>query len=215
MIKINLLPVKASRRQDQVKRELILANIGLVGLLALCGVGYMMVASEVSELKAENSQLQKDIENLKAIVSRVEEVDELKKDLQTKLDVIAGLKANKQGPVRMLDELSSATPEKLSVRELTEVRGRVTLTGLAVSNEVISQFRAMPDDGAQSFRDLPGPLGGWRLEHPFQTGRQCEALVTVLRQGLDGHCKDPSSCRGLLHLLAHAFLSRRCLPLSR
>ena len=140
MIKINLLPVKATRRQDAVKRELVLGGVGMVGLLAACGVAYVIVGARVSDLKAENAQLNKDIDNLKAIVARVDEVDKLKQDLQKKLDVIGQLKANKQGPVRMLDELSDATPEKLQLTALKENNKQLNLTGLAVSNEVISQF---------------------------------------------------------------------------
>lgn len=140
MIKINLLPVKATRRQDAVKRELVLGGLGMVVLLMVCGVAYVIVGARVADLKAQNAQLNKDIDNLKAIVARVDEVDKLKQDLQKKLDVISGLKANKQGPVRMLDELSNATPEKLQLTDLSETNKKLTLTGLAVSNEVISQF---------------------------------------------------------------------------
>lgn len=140
MIKINLLPVKATRRQDAVKRELVLGGLGMVVLLLVCGVAYVIVGARVADLRAQNAQLTKDIDNLKAIVARVDEVDKLKQDLRKKLDVIAGLKASKQGPVRMLDELSNATPEKLQLTNLDENKKKLTLTGLAVSNEVISQF---------------------------------------------------------------------------
>jgi type IV pilus assembly protein PilN len=140
MIKINLLPVKASRRQDAVKRELVFAGLGLVGLLGVCTVLFVIVGAQASELSAENAQLNKDIENLKAIVARVDEVDRLKQDLRTKLDVIAELKASKSGPVHMLDELSSATPEKLQLHLVSEKSRKLDIEGLAVSNEVISQF---------------------------------------------------------------------------
>lgn len=140
MITVNLLPVKASRRQDQVKRELALGTIGMAALLLVCGVMFVLVHAEVNELKAQNAELQKDIDNLKTIVARVDEIDELKKDLEKKLDVIAGLKARKLGPVRMLDELSNASPEKLTLVSLKETNRRIDMTGVAVSNEVISQF---------------------------------------------------------------------------
>lgn len=140
MISINLLPVKASRRADQVKRELMLAGLGLGGLVLACTGLFVVVSAEVSDLKAGNAQLQKEIDTLKTIVARVDEIDELKQDLTKKLDVIAGLKVKKQGPVRMLDELSDATPEKLTLMTLKEKDKRVDVTGVAVSNEVISQF---------------------------------------------------------------------------
>lgn len=140
MIKINLLPVKATRRQDAVKRELVFAGLGMAALVGVCGVMFVVSSAQASELRAENQQLNKDIDNLKAIVARVDEVDQLKQDLRTKLDVIAELKASKTGPVHMLDELSAATPEKLQLSTVTERNRKLDIQGLAVSNEVISQF---------------------------------------------------------------------------
>lgn len=140
MIRINLLPVRATARQDAVKRELALVGLGLGLVLLVCGGLYVGVGAQVSELKAENAQLQKEIDNLKAIVARVDEIDKLQQELRMKLDVIAQLKANKEGPVHMLDELAMATPEKLMLTSLEQGRDDIKLQGVAVSHEVISQF---------------------------------------------------------------------------
>ena len=140
MIRINLLPVRESRRLEAVKRELILG--GLIGFVAagVCGAMFIVVQAQVSDMRAENAQLQQEIDNLKAIVARVDEVDKLKKDLRKKLDVISQLKRSKHGPVHLLDELSNATPEKLTLTGLKEDNRNLSIVGIAVSNEVISQF---------------------------------------------------------------------------
>jgi len=140
MIHINLLPVRESRRVEAVKRELAIAGLAGVVIAGLCGATFIVVQAQVSDVKAENKQLQDDIANLKSIVARVDEIDELKQELQRKLDVIGQLKRNKTGPVHMLDELSNATPEKLTLQTVDEVGGRLTLNGYAVNNEIISQF---------------------------------------------------------------------------
>ncbi len=140
MIRINLLPVRVSKRQEAVKRELAIGAVGLSVMLLACGAVYIMIQAQVSDLKAVNVQLQQEIDNLKAIVARVDEVDKLKQDLRKKLDVIQQLKRSKHGPVHLLDELSNATPEKLTLTELKEENRNLSITGIAVSNEVISQF---------------------------------------------------------------------------
>jgi len=140
MIHINLLPVRESRRVEAVKRELAIAGLAGLVIAGLCGATFIVVQAKVSDVKAENKQLQDDIANLKSIVARVDEIDELKQELQRKLDVIGQLKRNKSGPVHMLDELSNATPEKLTLKNVQEVNGRLTLDGYAVNNEIISQF---------------------------------------------------------------------------
>jgi type IV pilus assembly protein PilN len=140
MIRINLLPVRESKKVEAVKRELALGGLAGILVAAACAVLFVILQSQVNGLKAQNKQLEDDIANLKSIVARVDEIDELKQELQKKLHVIGQLKRNKAGPVHMLDELSNATPEKLSLLELEESSGRLTIRGFAVSNEVISQF---------------------------------------------------------------------------
>ncbi len=140
MIRINLLPVRISRRQEAVKRELILGGIGLAFLFAICLVLYLLVAASNNEVRAQNVQLEKDLENLKAIVARVDEIEKFNQELRRKLSVIEKLQENKVGPVHLLDELSSSTPEKLYLRSLQERQKKITLVGSAASNEVISQF---------------------------------------------------------------------------
>ncbi len=140
MIRINLLPVRTSRRLEAVKQELILGGIG-VGLLAiLCGVVFMFQSAQANELRRANARLQEDLDNLRLIVARVDEVEKINDELRRKLSVIGNLQASKTGPVHMLDELSAATPEKLYVTDLDEQAGRLRLSGNAASNEVISQF---------------------------------------------------------------------------
>ena len=140
MIRINLLPVRISRRQEAVRNEMILVGIGLGLMFLVLGSLQAVSASRVSTVKDQNNALNKQIERTQEVVLEVEEAEKLKTDLLKKLEVIKQLKANKAGPVHMLDQLSQATPEKLQLLGLDENRGRVQLTGIAVSNEVISQF---------------------------------------------------------------------------
>jgi type IV pilus assembly protein PilN len=66
----------------------------------------------------------------------------MKTDLETKLGVINTLKARKAGPVHMMDEISIATPEKLTLTGLSEKDGRILLEGFALNHEIIAQFNS-------------------------------------------------------------------------
>jgi type IV pilus assembly protein PilN len=140
MIRINLLPVRHSRRQEQVRNEMVLAGVGLGAITVGMGLMYMLVANQVSEARASNDALRQQINKTNEIVAEVDEQERLAQDLRTKLGVIMGLKANRVGPVHMLDELSQASPEKLQLRSVEEDDRKVGVTGVAVTNEVISQF---------------------------------------------------------------------------
>jgi type IV pilus assembly protein PilN len=100
----------------------------------------MQVGASIGDVKADNATMSQEIEVLNQTVRRVEEVDQLRAELQLKLDIITQLKATKSGPVHMLAELSLATPEKLTLTELHEEDYQISLEGYALSPEVISDF---------------------------------------------------------------------------
>lgn len=140
MIRINLLPVRHSRRQEAVKNEIVVALIGLALICVAMSGMYLVVHGELSEARAQNRILQQGIDKTRQIVAEVDEQERISQDLNTKLRVIKRLKANRVGPVHMLDELSQATPEKLQLVSVEETSKKVSITGVAVTNEVISDF---------------------------------------------------------------------------
>lgn len=140
MIRINLLPVKTSRRHEAVKGELVIAGVALGAVLLLLLGFQVLLSRQVSQVEARNAILQQEISGFEDLIVEVKRMEELKADLERKLGVIKQLKANKTGPVHMLDQLSEATPEKLQLVSLDEKKGKIQLTGIAVNNEVISQF---------------------------------------------------------------------------
>jgi len=153
VIRVNLLPIRKSRRQEALKTEATLAGVALLLLVLLLAVVQVWTGLRVDEARAENGRLKAKIEEMKAVVARVEEIEGLKADLQKKLQVIKELKANKAGPVRLLDELAQATPEKLQLTSLDEKEGLIKLAGVSVSNEVISQFLSNLESSAY-FREV-------------------------------------------------------------
>ncbi len=146
MIRINLLPLRVSRRQEAVRRELILVGIVAVGLAAFLGVVQTTQNIQVNQIEQANAALARDVGEKKEIVQEVDAAEKLKEELGKKLAVIKQLKANKTGPVHLLDQLSIACPDKLQLQTLDEKRSRLQITGIAVSNEIISEFLSNLED---------------------------------------------------------------------
>ncbi len=140
MIRINLLPVRTSKKQEAVRREAFLALAGaavaLFAGLALWGVTQL----QLSGVEADNLALQNEIDRLSADAKRVDEMEKFEKDLQRKLDVITDLRAKKAGPVHMLDDMSTAAPDRLTLVRLGQNGDNLEIEGIAVSNTVISEY---------------------------------------------------------------------------
>lgn len=140
MIRINLLPTRVNKKVEAAKRQGVLAVIGLVAVIALCGWSYLSLASEVTSVEEENVVLQQDIDRLKKIIGQVEEFKAQKVELEKKIEVIKRLKSERTGPVFLLDEVAQAIPEKVWITKLTEKGPRVNIVGRSINMEYIGQF---------------------------------------------------------------------------
>ena len=140
MVRINLLPVRVSKKKEAGRQQLVIfAAVLLAGLLG----NYFWGASRAGDLKAREAKLARtrdDIAQLERIIGEVKNIKDAQQELQKKLDVLDKLKQGRSGPVRMLDELATVTPRQLWLSKLDEKGGAVNFAGSAASIDDVSEF---------------------------------------------------------------------------
>jgi type IV pilus assembly protein PilN len=140
MIRINLLPVKETERALGRRQQLSLVALGLVTTLLIMVIPYLIQGRKLATLDARIETLTKEIQAMNLQVREVRDIDRLKKEVQTKLQIIQDLNRKRVGPSRVLDDLSLAAPENLWLIDFNEVGSNATFTGLALDNETIAKF---------------------------------------------------------------------------
>lgn len=140
MIRINLLPVRASRKKESAKQQIALLVLSLILVAALVvGVyGYFTVKIKVAKNDIEASE--QEIAQLKVKIGEINNLKKLKADVQKKLDVLNQLRKNKTGPVKRLITLSNNVPDKLWLTNYSENQQNVIIGGIAYSEELIAEF---------------------------------------------------------------------------
>ncbi len=140
MIRINLLPVREIEAKFGRRQEFILAGL-FVGLTIVLILGvYLFQSTRLSSLKNDFAQLRKEVEVLNAQVKGMEGIEKRIGVLKSKIKVIEDLNKKKTGPVRVMENLSSATPSRLWLTQFKETGGALSLNGLAVDNQTIAEF---------------------------------------------------------------------------
>jgi type IV pilus assembly protein PilN len=141
MIRINLLPFRAARKRENIKRQITVYVLSVILLLLAMAYTFMQLNSRLTEAKAQESKLNAELSQFKQTIARISELDKKIKLIETKLDVIKKLEAGKKGPVRLLDELAKAVPKnRLWLSAMTESKGTLTLRGSAKDNETVAEF---------------------------------------------------------------------------
>ncbi len=140
MIRINLLPVRVSKKKAAGKQQLILFAVLVVG--GYVG-NFLWSQARAAELRAREQKLAKtrdEIAQLDRIIGEVKNIKEQQAALREKLDILATLKAGRAGPVRVMDALATLTPKRLWITKMDEKGGSATITGQAVTIDDVSNF---------------------------------------------------------------------------
>src|SRR5258708_3583790 len=140
MIRINLLPVRAAKKREFGKQQIVL----FVLLLLLAAIGnffwYNRVDSELTGLDRQIATTKAEIAQLEKTIGEVKSIKEDKKALEDKLRILDTLKKGRTGPVKVLDELATVIPQKVWILDFAEQNGGVTITGQAQAYEDLSTF---------------------------------------------------------------------------
>jgi type IV pilus assembly protein PilN len=157
MIEINLLPVREARRAADLRQQLM--QLALVLLLVSGGIGF--VHSEMNDrivtARARVGQMQRDIDQFKPQLEQVAAFRKKKAQLEKKIDVIDELDRARSGPVRVMSELASRTPERLWLTSVSTSGGTIHLKGASLDNELVAVFlRGLGDSEFFDEVDLDG-----------------------------------------------------------
>ncbi len=161
MVEINLLPHREAKRAADIRETIALLVLGLV---VLGGGSFFMGSSARSDLqmaKTSIAQLNADIERYKPQQALIAKFKTRKQHLQDKLDVIDSLERARNGPVRVLDEISSRVPDRLWLTAISTKGTEIRLEGKSLDTGVVADFlRSL--NGSEYFKnvDLEKTEGG-------------------------------------------------------
>src|SRR5437879_10841360 len=140
MILINLLPVRAAKKREFGRQQLVL----FVLLLVLAGIGnffvYNRFESELLSLDKQIVTTRNEIAQLEKTIGEVKSITQDKKALEDKLKILDALKKGRTGPVKVMDELATIIPNKAWITDYSEQNGSVVMRGFAVTYEDLSAF---------------------------------------------------------------------------
>jgi type IV pilus assembly protein PilN len=141
MIRINLLPYRAARSKENIRRQISVFLLSFILLLVV-----LIVYN--GHLNGKKETLADNLESLKKEVAAYEEkarqVEEIKKKLDTlnkQIEVVNQLKAYRETPPKLLAKMTEmVVPGRMQITRLVSDKSNLTLVGDALDNETIAVF---------------------------------------------------------------------------
>jgi type IV pilus assembly protein PilN len=147
MIRINLLAVertRARRRAIIPAAHRVSLGASLIILATLVGLGwwYWTLHQQSIAVEAAIADAERETQDLRGVLAQVQKFEARKAQLQQRVTLIEELRRGQAGPVRALDEISKAIPERLWLTELTQKGDEFTMSGMTTSLTGLSDFVA-------------------------------------------------------------------------
>jgi type IV pilus assembly protein PilN len=140
MTKINLLPWRELRRKQ--KQKDFINSMELSALIGILVVG--LIHTSISGFKIyqeqRNELLKNEILVLDKKIIEVKDIEEKKKQLQAKINLIQQLQESRPEAVHLIDEIPKLTPEGIFLTKFTQAGSELTFEGKSESNARISAF---------------------------------------------------------------------------
>ena len=140
MIRINLLPVRASKKKETARQQFVIAAASVVAFLAVIGFVYSSQLIKIRSTTKDIANSEKELARLKTVIGEIDNIKKLQEEVKKKLGILDRLRKEKTGPAIRLAKLSDAIPEKLWLTRYTETGGNISLGGIAFNEDILAEF---------------------------------------------------------------------------
>ena len=140
MILINLLPHReaARKRRRDVFNVSLVASMLLGGIIA--GSIFLWFQAAISSQQSNNLALDTEIKKLEAQIKDIATLETEIAALRARQQAVEDLQSDRNLPVHLLTELVTQLPDGVYINKMTQVDQSLTLTGVAQSNERVSEL---------------------------------------------------------------------------
>jgi type IV pilus assembly protein PilN len=140
VILINLLPHREAARKR--RRDAFYTALGASALMGgvIAGIIFLWYAAQISAQQDRNLLLQNEIRKLEGQIKDIANLQAEIAALRARQQAVEDLQADRNLPVHLLNELVKQLPDGVYVTSMKQDNQTVTLTGVAQSNERVSEL---------------------------------------------------------------------------
>jgi len=147
MIRINLLPFRAARKKENIRRQVSIFMLSLVFLLIIFFYYNFSLSKKVDSLNASIKQTKTELAKYNKINNEIAQIKKKLNNLKKKMAVMKTLEANRFEPTRLLDIMTQVVvPKRMWFTRLESKGGKVNINGIALDNKTVADFMVRLED---------------------------------------------------------------------
>lgn len=140
MAHINLLPWREELRREQQRQFLTIMGLSviLMGLIILAV--HLRIAGMIDHQESRNRFLQGEISKVEKQIKEINQLEEDKRRLLARMEIIQQLQRNRPEVVHLFDEIARIIPDGVHLETMKQSGKNLVLNGVAQSNARVSAF---------------------------------------------------------------------------
>jgi len=141
MIRINLLPFRAARKKENIRRQVSIFILSLAFLLIILVYYNWNLGRDIVDLNAQVKQVESELDKFDKINKEIAEIKKKLSSLKKKMTVMVSLEANRFEPALLLDTMTQAiVPKRMWFTKLDSKNDSVKISGIALDNKTVADF---------------------------------------------------------------------------
>lgn len=141
MIRINLLPFRAARKKENVRRQISIFLLSFVFLLVVVFYYNVNLNQQINRLKVKNKETTAQLEKYKKINKEIADIKKNLTILNQKIDVINDLNGSRTEAVLLLESMTQLIiPDRMWFTSFTVKGDNIALKGVALDERTIADF---------------------------------------------------------------------------
>ena len=141
MIRINLLPFRAARKKENIRRQVSIFLLSLVLVVIVAAWFNYVLSGKITSLDKQIADTKAQVDKYNKINKEIADIKKKLDLLNKKIEVIKALDLTRKAPVELLDDMSKIVVEKrMWLTHLEEKSGIVKVVGIALDNPTIAEY---------------------------------------------------------------------------
>ena len=141
MIRINLLPFRAARKKENIRRQVSIFMLSLVFLLIIFFYYNFSLSNKVDSLNTNIKNTKTELAKYNKINEEIAQIKKKLDNLKKKMAVMKTLEANRFEPTRLLDVMTQVVvPKRMWFTNLESRGDNVNIKGIALDNKTVADF---------------------------------------------------------------------------
>lgn len=141
MIRINLLPFRAARKKENIRRQVSIFLLTFLFITVALFYYNSSLSGQIETLSTIKENKKKEIKKYNKVNNEIKEIKKKLSLMNKKMDIVKKIGGNRKEPVILLDTMTKMIiPKRMWFTKFSSIEDIVTIMGIALDDKTVADF---------------------------------------------------------------------------